>query len=115
MTTIKINGVGYNIEAMQALTKEQFMALPVHAINLKKIVKEKKQAVLDEAWEILSSKFKKDGNAIGNGTTDKRTEPASVPAGGGDNTANKRVLSQSKRNPIGDGDTSRQEGDNAGR
>lgn len=112
MATIKINGVGYNIEIMQTLTKEQFMALPVHAVNLKKIVKEKRQAVLNETWEILSSKFKKDGNVNGNGATDKATEPTSLPAGRTNDTGNERTVSKPKRNSTGNGYASGQGEDN---
>lgn len=113
MSTIKINGVGYNIEIMQTLTKEQFMALPVHAVNLKKTVKEKRQAVLNEAWEILSSKFKKDGNVIGNGATNKVIESASLSTGGTNDNGNERAIPKPKRNATSNGHTGGQGEDNA--
>jgi hypothetical protein len=113
METIKINGVGYNIDAVQSMTKEQFFALPVHDISMGKILKEKRAEAMEEVWAILSSKFKNNGKSIGNGTQNKAVEPEVLSTSGGDGAANKRTVPKSKRNAISDGDAEQRGSDNA--
>jgi hypothetical protein len=113
METIKINGVGYNIDAVQLMTKEQFFALPVHSVSMGKVLKEKRAEAMEEVWAILSSKFKNNGKHFGNGTEDKIVKPEVLSTSGGDGAANKRTVPKSKRNTVSDGDTEQRGSDNA--
>lgn len=113
METIKINGVGYNIDAVQSMTKEQFFALPVHDISMGKVLKEKRAEAMEEVWAILSSKFKNNGKHFGNGTQNKTVESEVLSTSGGDGFANKRTVPKPKRNAVGNGDTEQRGSDNA--
>lgn len=113
METIKINGVGYNIDAVQSMTKEQFFALPVHGISMGKILKEKRAEAMEEVWAILNSKFKNNGKHFGNGTENKTVESEVLSVSGGDGVTNKRAVPKLKRNAVGNGDTEQRGSDNA--
>jgi len=95
---MQINGVSYNVAAFKGKTKAEFILIA--GKNFGKLPKEKRDAAIDEVWQIINDK---NGNTNRDGATHTTVESKGRAVSRRSRKADEGILPESERNADGDG------------